>query len=170
MNTVFPLPDHIGTAGAASSVVELLEVLWGGGREVSTAPVSVSQLRVLYVLEKNEGINLRDLTETLDSRPPAVSRLCDRLEAVGFLRRSASSASRRELELRLTSAGREFLTDLRARREQDLQEVLSAMPPAARRALTTGLRAFRDAADQHVGLHLAGDAERAAAGGADRPA
>ncbi len=150
MDTVFPLPDRLGTPAAASSVVELLEVLWGGGRELSTAPVSVSQLRVLYVLDTNEGINLRDLTETLDSRPSAVSRLCDRLEAVGFLRRSASTASRRELELRLTSAGREFLADLRARRQQDLSEVLDAMSPASRRALATGLRAFRDATERQL--------------------
>ncbi|WP_051967339.1 MarR family winged helix-turn-helix transcriptional regulator [Kitasatospora mediocidica] len=149
MDIVSPLSGRTDAA-AASSVVELLEVLWGGGRDLSSVPVSVSQLQVLYVLEKNEGINLRTLTETLDSRPSSVSRLCDRLEAVGFLRRSASPSSRRELELHLTTQSRTFLAELRARREAGLAQVLDAMRPADRKALVTGLRAFGAAADQRV--------------------
>ncbi|GJF31436.1 hypothetical protein KNE206_41360 [Kitasatospora sp. NE20-6] len=146
MNTVSPLPGRSDVAAVASSVVELLEVLWGGGRDLVSAPVSVSQLRVLYVLENNDGINLRTLTETLDSRPSSVSRLCDRLEAIGLVQRTASAASRRELELHLTPAGRTFLTDLRTTREQALERILDAMPGADRRALLAGLQSFRTAA------------------------
>ncbi|MFC8453429.1 MarR family winged helix-turn-helix transcriptional regulator [Kitasatospora sp. NPDC057223] len=152
MDNVSPLAAPSDAAGVASSVVELLEVLWGGGREISTAPVSVSQLRVLYVLERNEGTNLRALTEELGSSASSVSRLCDRLEAVGFVRRSASATSRRELELHLTDSGQDFLGELRSRRELELQGVLAAMRPAARQALITGLRGFRDAAEGHPGL------------------
>lgn len=150
MDSVSPLPRGADPSSVASSVVELLEVLWGGGRDLSVTPVSVSQLRVLYVLERNDGINLRTLTELLGSLPSSVSRLCDRLEAVGFVQRTASANSRRELGLHLTTDGRAFLADLRARREQELVEVLEAMPPAGRRALLTGLEAFRDAAGRRL--------------------
>ncbi len=53
-----------------STAAELLEVLWG---RASTAPASASQLRVLLILEHQEGINLRTLADSLAStpRPPA---------------------------------------------------------------------------------------------------
>ncbi|MEU6969496.1 MarR family transcriptional regulator [Kitasatospora aureofaciens] len=146
MDTVSPLPGRPDAAAIASSVVELLEVLWGGGRDLVAAPVSVSQLRVLYVLEASDGINLRTLTQALDTRPSSASRLCDRLEAIGLVQRNPSAASRRELELHLTAPGRAFLAGLRADREQSLERVLEAMPDADRRALMSGLTSFRAAA------------------------
>lgn len=143
MNASFPSQRHGAAARTVSSVVELLEVLWGRGRDLPAAPVSPSQLRVMLVLEHNDGINLRTLTEALGSRPSSVSRLCDRLEAVGFIERAPSASSRRELQLRLNSHGRSFLRDLRARREQELGAVLARMPAARRTALVEGLESFR---------------------------
>lgn len=89
-----------------SQASELLEVLWG---RASTAPVSASQLRVLFILEHHEGINLRTLADSLGSTPPSTSRLCDRLQAVGFVERRTSAGSRRELELFLSRRGSAFL-------------------------------------------------------------
>jgi DNA-binding MarR family transcriptional regulator len=130
-----------------SEAAELLEVLWG---RASTAPVSASQLRVLFILEHNEGINLRTLADALGSTPPSTSRLCDRLQAVGFVERRAALASRRELELYLSRRGRAFLTDLRARRESALQSVLEQMPTPQRSALLKGLEAFCAAAAAQI--------------------
>ena len=140
-------PDDV--ARLASVAAELLEVLWG---RASTAPVSASQLRVLYILEHNEGINLRTLAEALGAAPPSVSRLCDRLQAVGFVERAPHSGSRRELALRLSRVGREFLRDLRARRENELGAVLDRMPEGGRTALVDGLDAFRAATGEQLGL------------------
>ncbi|MFD3513697.1 MarR family transcriptional regulator [Streptomyces sp. NPDC058657] len=135
-------------AGGACEVIALLEVLWERGRDaVSSAPVSSSQLRVLHILERGDGINLRTLGEVLGAAPPSVSRLCDRLEALGYLKRSASTVSRREVELRLTGPGRTYLRDLRARREEVLVAAVAAMPAAAREALVYGLGEFRSAVE-----------------------
>ncbi|MFD5544011.1 hypothetical protein ACFWIJ_40990, partial [Streptomyces sp. NPDC127079] len=49
------------------TAVELLEVLWG---RASTAPASPSQMRVLLMLEHQDGINLRTLADSLASTPP----------------------------------------------------------------------------------------------------
>ncbi|RAJ45570.1 DNA-binding MarR family transcriptional regulator [Kitasatospora sp. SolWspMP-SS2h] len=144
MSPFSALPGPGDAAQTASSVVELLEILWGGGRDLATAPLSASQLRVMYVLERQDGINLRTLTEALDSTPSSASRLCDRLEAVGFLDRAPSTTSRRELELRLSGRGLAFLAELRARRERQIGAVLDAMPPAERKALVRGLESFQD--------------------------
>ncbi|WP_406195157.1 MarR family transcriptional regulator [Kitasatospora sp. NBC_01560] len=145
MNPASQFPSPADVAGIASSVAELLEVLWGGGRDLAATPVSVSQLRVLFVLAGSDGINLRTLTESLDSKPSSVSRLCDRLEAVGLLQRTASAVSRRELELHLTPAGLALVTDMRAAREESLGKVLAVMSAADRRALSAGLKGFRAA-------------------------
>ncbi|MFE2434785.1 MarR family transcriptional regulator, partial [Streptomyces sp. NPDC059409] len=61
-----PRPDEV--ARVTSTAVELLEVLWG---RASTAPASVSQLRVLFILEHHEGINLRTRAGALASPPPS---------------------------------------------------------------------------------------------------
>ncbi|NUR40376.1 MAG: MarR family transcriptional regulator [Streptomyces sp.] len=135
-----------------STAAELLEVLWG---RASTAPASASQLRVLFVLEHHDGINLRTLADHLASTPPSTSRLCDRLQAAGFVERVVSPANRREVRLHLSGRGRAFLVDLRARREQALRAVLDQMPAAKRTALTEGLDAFCAAA----ALQLHDDAE-----------
>ncbi|MFI8287574.1 MarR family transcriptional regulator [Streptomyces sp. ms191] len=125
------------------TAVELLEVLWG---RASTAPASPSQMRVLLMLEHQDGINLRTLADSLASTPPSISRLCDRLVAAGFVERAISPSDRREVQLHLSGHGRVFLDNLRARREQELQAVLDGMPAAKRTALLEGLEAFCDTA------------------------
>ncbi|MEV0600244.1 MarR family transcriptional regulator [Streptomyces sp. NPDC050315] len=135
-------------AYAAREVIELLEVLWERGRDaVSPAPVSASQLRVLYAVERVEGINLRTLGEILGAAPSSVSRLCDRLQALGFIDRIPSPSSGRELQLWLTDRGSSYLHDLRARREEALLAAIGLMPPEACAALTEGLTSFRAAVD-----------------------
>ncbi|MGI5479066.1 MarR family winged helix-turn-helix transcriptional regulator [Streptomyces lavendofoliae] len=132
----------------AREVTELLEVLWNRGRDLtSPAPVSSSQLRVLYVLDRDEPVNLRTLGDVLGSAPSSVSRMCDRLDALGYIERSPGSASRREVEVRLSARGRSHLDDLRARREAALLDVVGAMAPAVRAALTAGLGGFRRAVE-----------------------
>ncbi|MFF3316039.1 MarR family winged helix-turn-helix transcriptional regulator [Streptomyces sp. NPDC003035] len=134
-----------GAAQAASAVIELLDVLWERSNDATaSSSVSASQLRVMYCLEREEGINLRRLGHLLGAAPPSVSRLCDRLQAMGFVERTPSQVSRRELTLRLTSRGKAHLAELRALRQEILMAPIQNMPPAARAALLDGLSAFRE--------------------------
>ncbi|MGW1814330.1 MarR family winged helix-turn-helix transcriptional regulator [Streptomyces sp. NPDC002125] len=144
-----PVPDPQDvpdTSLDAGHLRELLENAWERGREAfDTAPVSPTQTRVLYVVEREPGINMRDLGRHLAMAAPSVSRLCDRLQAAGFLRRTPRVEDRREIQLRLTDVGQAHLRALRHRREQYLRQTMDGMPPAARHALTAGLRAFCEA-------------------------
>ncbi|MFJ8045682.1 MarR family transcriptional regulator [Kitasatospora sp. NPDC096147] len=162
MHPASQFPGPADVAASASVVAELLEVLWGGSRDLAATPVSVSQLRVLYIVEEWDGINLRTLTERLESRPSSVSRLCDRLEAVGLLQRTASAVSRRELELHLTPAGLALVADIRAAREESLARVLAVMSGADRRALLAGLQGFRAASAELAGDRAPGPEARTA--------
>lgn len=143
MTSSGPRPHSGEVARVTAEAAELLEILWG---RASTAPVSASQLRVLFILEHDEGINLRTLADALGSTPPSTSRLCDRLQAVGYIERTPSATSRRELRLFLSPRGRTFLTELRARRERAVEAVLAQMPADRRTALVEGLAAFCAAA------------------------
>jgi DNA-binding MarR family transcriptional regulator len=86
------------------------------------------------------------LAEALEVVPSSASRLCDRLEATGLLRRVPDPRDRREVRLLLTSSARRLLDDLRERRRQALGEVLDRMTPAHRQDLVQALRAFATAA------------------------
>ncbi|MFD3513042.1 MarR family winged helix-turn-helix transcriptional regulator [Streptomyces sp. NPDC058657] len=141
-------PSAGEAAAVARAVVEGLEMLWERGREaVPSAPVSTSQLRVLYILDQRDGTNLRRLGEKLGAAPSSVSRLCDRLQALGYVDRSFGSSDRREVQVGITGPGRDYLAELRAHRERELAATLEAMTKEERDALALGLRAFRRAND-----------------------
>ncbi|RPK48215.1 MarR family transcriptional regulator [Streptomyces sp. NBC_01260] len=141
------LPQRPSTAvPEISQVLELLEIAWERGRgTLSTAPLSAAQTRVLYIIEREPGINLGTLGSHLSAAAPSVTRLCDRLQAAGFLRRTPRPQDRREIQLELTDAGAAHLRDIRNRRGQALHQAMDRMTPDARNALAIGLSALCDA-------------------------
>ncbi|MER6440080.1 MULTISPECIES: MarR family transcriptional regulator [unclassified Streptomyces] len=127
-------------------VLELLEIAWERGRStLSTAPLSTAQTRVMYIIEREPGINLSTLGRHLSAAAPSVTRLCDRLQAAGYLRRTPRPEDRREMQLELTDSGVAHLRKLRLRREQVLHQAMNRMTPDAQHALVTGLSALCDA-------------------------
>jgi DNA-binding MarR family transcriptional regulator len=143
------LPETV--AETAAAVVELLDALQGRGLEsLPGGPVPPSQLRALRAIERREGMNLRDLAETLGSRPPAASRLCDRMEADGLIQRTLSANSRREIELRLSPRARRVLGEIRSARVRELRDVLLALPPETLTGLSTHFGQLRTAIDERL--------------------
>jgi len=127
---------------SASSIVELLDVMWDHARNATagmTAPGSTSQLRLMYVVDREDGIRMRTVCQRLASAPPTVTRMCDRLQAIGFLERLPSPDNGREIALRLTPTGKEHLQRIREQRDTMLHQAIDNMPPTERRALATGL-------------------------------
>ena len=147
----YPRPDEV-VAETAAAVVELLDALHGRGLEsLPGGPVPPSQLRALRAIERCEGINLRALAEVLGTRPPATSRLCDRMEADDLIRRTPSSSSRREVELWLSPRARRVLAEVRSARVRELQEILQTLPADTLDGLSTQLSRLRTAIEQHLG-------------------
>ncbi|BEL12386.1 MarR family transcriptional regulator [Actinoplanes sichuanensis] len=133
-------------AAAVESSVEALVDVLERARVAQQPTVPPAQLRVLTIVAGNRHTNMSRLAEALDVVPSSASRLCDRLEATGLLRRVADPRDRREVRLLLTSASRRLLADLRERRQAALAEVLERMPAAARQDLLQALQAFESAA------------------------
>jgi DNA-binding MarR family transcriptional regulator len=127
---------------AAEAFVSVLDA------SVAHSPtVPPAQLRVLTIVAGNRHTNMSRLAEALEVVPSSASRLCDRLEATGLLRRMPDPRDRREVRLLITPAARRLLDQLRQRRRAALAEVLERMPEPARQDLVRALEAFAEAAD-----------------------
>jgi DNA-binding MarR family transcriptional regulator len=133
-------------AAAVESTVEALTAVLERARLAQGPTIPPAQLRVLTIVAGNRHTNMSRLAEALDVVPSSASRLCDRLEATGLLRRVADPRDRREVRLLLTPAARRLLGDLQERRRAALAEVLDRMPAGARQDLLKSLQAFEVAA------------------------
>lgn len=137
----------IAVESTVDALVSVLESA-GAGHSPSVPP---AQLRVLVIVADNQHTNMSRLAEALEVVPSSASRLCDRLEATGLLRRVPDPRDRREVRLLLTSAARRLLDELRERRRHALEEVLGRMPAGDRDELVRSLRAFAVAATGEAG-------------------
>lgn len=127
---------------SASSIIELLDVMWDHARNATkgmTAPGSTSQLRLMYVVDREDGIRMRTVCQRLASAAPTVTRMCDRLQAIGFLERLPSPDNGREITLQLTPTGKKHLQRIREQRDAMLHQAIDNMPAAERHALALGL-------------------------------
>ncbi|UQU67007.1 MarR family transcriptional regulator [Couchioplanes caeruleus] len=133
-------------AAAVESTVESLLGIFESARLAQSPAVPPAQLRVLTIISRNEHTNMSRLAEALQVVPSSASRLCDRLEATGLLRRVPDPRDRREVRLLPTPAAGRLLQELRERRQAALAEVLERMNPARRTELVRALVAFDTAA------------------------
>ncbi|MCM0676542.1 MarR family transcriptional regulator [Micromonospora phytophila] len=108
--------------------------------------VSPTQLRVLSLISTRPDTNVNRLAELLNVVPSSASRLCDRLEAIGLLRRVVDPRDRREVRLVPTAAAESLLRELQERRHQAVQSVLDRMPGRVQHDLLLALLAFGHAA------------------------
>lgn len=134
-------------AGAVEAAAEALVIALGRAEEAVLPRVSVSQLRALLIIGRQERITITRLAEELGAIPSSASRLCDRLFAAGLITRRPGSTDRREVELRTSVEGRRLVEQFRERRRAEVATVLAAMDAAGREALLAGLRAFQRTAE-----------------------
>ncbi|MEU8813300.1 MarR family transcriptional regulator [Actinoplanes sp. NPDC048796] len=142
---------HTDVAAAVESTVDSLVSVLEAARLAQSPAVPPAQLRVLTIVAANRQTNMSRLAETLEVVPSSASRLCDRLEATGLLRRVPDPRDRREVRLMITPSARRLLDQLRESRRRALGDVLGKMEPAARQELVRALEAFAEAARRAPG-------------------
>ena len=108
--------------------------------EERVAELPPAQMRALLTIEQAGSLNLSRLAEALGAQLSPASRLCDRMQAAGLLTRGRSAASRREIVLVPTEAGRQLAEWVRSRRRAAIREVMQTMSPGGREALVQALR------------------------------
>ena len=144
--------------------VRLLEVV---SREVKQAgAIPLEWYDVLLTLEEapEQRRRMGELAKSLLFSPSGLTRLVDRIEVAGYLRREASQGDRRAIDVSLTEAGREarrrtwpiyaraidkhfgrFLSDSEARMlYKVLERLITAHPESATRDREAGAQATFD--------------------------
>lgn len=127
---------------------EALVRLWDRAEDWTTPRIPASQLKLLSVLRYRGQMNLTALAAEFGAIPSSTSRLCDRLEAAGLLRREVPDHNRREVWLSVTPLGHRRLDAFDEVRREDFVQVLDRMSSRGRTALLTGLREFAVAAGE----------------------
>lgn len=89
-----------------------------------------SQWQVLAYLAQNEGINQTGLADLLEVEPVTLGRIVDKLEMQGLVERQPDTADRRAWILRLTSAARPVLTQVRYLGDMTRGEALAGISEA----------------------------------------
>jgi DNA-binding MarR family transcriptional regulator len=131
---------QLDLGSAETGLAVLIEACERAVEEERVAELPPAQMRALLAIERAGSLNLSRLAEALGANLSPASRLCDRMQAAGLLTRDRSAASRREIVLVPTEAGRQLAEWVRSRRRAALREVMQTMSPDGREALVQGLR------------------------------
>ncbi len=93
-------------------------------RRVAPVRVSLSQIHVLTLIERDGEHLVSDISRFLGVSAPAASRSLDRLVRMGMLRRATPVADRRTAPLRITLEGRKLLKEYDQIRARYMMPVL----------------------------------------------
>lgn len=107
--------------------------------------VTLPQFRALVVLSTRGSMKLTGLADALAVNPSTATRMMDRLAASGVVTRETNPASRREVVLALTPAGRQIVDDVTAVRRRAISEIVARMPTRQRAGIVSALRSFTEA-------------------------
>jgi DNA-binding MarR family transcriptional regulator len=110
--------------------------------------VTLPQFRMLVLLANYGETNLVSLAEKLMVNPSTALRMVDRLVDGGFMGRHVNPASRREVLLRLTPAGRQIVDEVTIRRRSEIAAIVAGMSPLERTVVVKAFQAFTDAAGE----------------------
>ena len=112
------------------------------------ADVTLPQFRTLVVLAARGARRTQDIAEELQVNPSTGSRMVDRLERKGLVRRVRPDGDRRVVELRLTRAGHAVVEEVLARRRAELERLVAATAGLWEPSVTWALTAFAEAAGE----------------------
>jgi DNA-binding MarR family transcriptional regulator len=107
--------------------------------------LTVTQFRTLAVLGRDGSMNLQHLADVLQVNASTAMRMVDRLVNAGLVSRQENPATRREVILDVTPAGRRIFDDVMKRRRDEVREIVTRMPKGDRKVLISALRSFVEA-------------------------
>jgi DNA-binding MarR family transcriptional regulator len=115
--------------------------------ERTSEGLSVSQLSVLGIIEREGPRSPTQLASTERVQPPSMTRVVAALEELGLLRRQPHETDRRQCVLALTERGRELLAEDRNRRQAWLACRLSELSAPERDLLHKAVPVIERLAD-----------------------
>ena len=112
--------------------VELIDAL---DRELAQFDISAAQLIVLASVANGEADCASGLCKSISYDPGAMTRMIDRLQQKGLVRRVPNAEDRRAMNLELTAAGRALYPQLTAAKENVQAQFLRGFGPSDVRLL-----------------------------------
>ena len=134
--------DAVLTASRALVAVATMSL--GAAAEDTT----IAQYRALVVLASRGPQRMTDLAAALAVTPSTAGRMCDRLVRKGLIRRHRARADRRAVQVSITAAGRQVVSQATARRRALIAGILGKLPPRQQPAVASALQAFARAAGE----------------------
>ncbi|HVC19713.1 MAG TPA: MarR family transcriptional regulator [Vicinamibacterales bacterium] len=106
-------------------------------RAIAPSGITSQQFNVLRILRGagEDGLPTLEVADRMVEQTPGVTRLMDRLEAKGFIRRQRCPRDRRQHLCWITAAGRELLDQLEAPVRQAGDRCMQSLSEAERRSL-----------------------------------
>lgn len=96
-------------------------------RHILHSPWSLTEVRILYEVSRDEGTNARRLKRILSVDEGYLSRTIERLAADGMIGRSRSASDGRVVHLRLSPRGRREMEKLEAAAAAEIQSILDPL-------------------------------------------
>jgi len=103
-----------------------------------------AQWRAIGHLAREEGVNQATLAERLDVKPITLARLIDRMEAAGWVTRTADLADKRASLLYLTEKVKPILDEMHAHAHAALENLLAGMSRSERGSLLKTLERMKE--------------------------
>jgi DNA-binding MarR family transcriptional regulator len=126
------------------------------GRLFRSHGVTAVQFNVLNLLaDAPEGLRPSELTAALVVDASSTTYVLDRMETLGWLRRSQEAADRRAWRIGLTPAGRDLYARVRPIYRMALRKAIGAVKAEQLEAMTAALQAMQAAAPVAVDAVLA---------------
>ena len=136
-----PIEDAIESYGRAMLVMEPLRLrIW------EERQLTVSQLRLTYLIRDRENPSLGELAEALDITGATMSGLVDRLSRRGLVERLQDVTDRRVVRVRLTEEGEKLSRELQRTGREFLRLVFERIGPEASAEAAHALKFFAGAA------------------------
>ncbi|MGH7005171.1 MAG: MarR family winged helix-turn-helix transcriptional regulator [Alphaproteobacteria bacterium] len=130
--------DHLSALLARASLAISQEF----HEDVRRHRMPIHQWRVLASLSDAEGMSLSEVAELTLIRQSTLTRLVQRLEAQGIVRKSADAADRRMIRLALTKRGREKVAELLVLATEQQKRMLQGVDAEGFKAALQYLIAF----------------------------
>lgn len=119
--------------------------------EVLDGAVTLAQFRMLSVLADLGQVRSAHVARALGLEASTVTRLADRLESSGHVRRGREDGHRSVVTLELTPAGRRLVARVEGWRQRELGRIVSSLSPDQRAQLTDALSQLVAAAGDGYG-------------------
>ncbi|MDH2443487.1 MarR family transcriptional regulator [Amnibacterium sp. CER49] len=149
-NTEGPLAETDAVLFASRAMLALI------GRTLAPAleQVTLAQFRVLVLLIGTGPQGFGALAAMLESNPSTFSRTVARLEHLGWVSRTPSPESRREVVVSATEKAERLVDEVTTGRRREIAAILDRIPESRRREVADAFEVFAEAAGEPAMLDL----------------